>query len=48
VRDGAEKDTVQAVFRSKARRLHPDSGGSHEAMTELNDALKEALAEVGS
>lgn len=34
---------VEARFRELAKRLHPDAGGSAEAMAELNQARKEAL-----
>ena len=38
---------VQAAYRDKARRWHPDvPGGSHEAMAQLNEARDAALREV--
>jgi hypothetical protein len=46
-RDGVDVEDLNALFRSRARRLHPDQGGDAEAMSELNVALKEALGEVG-
>jgi len=42
------KDQIASAYRSLASRLHPDaSGGSHEAMSELNAARDAALKEVG-
>jgi hypothetical protein len=41
--------TAQVIdehFRVRAPYCHPDTGGSHEAMTELNRARREALAET--
>lgn len=46
-RDGADVDGVKAMFRSKANKAHPDRGGTADAMSELSEALREALAEVG-
>lgn len=34
---------IQAAWRKRAVRCHPDSGGSHEQMVELNWALDTAL-----
>jgi hypothetical protein len=39
-------DMVSARFRRLASVRHPDAGGSHEAMSELNRARDEALAAV--
>lgn len=39
-------DMVSARYRTLAGIRHPDKGGSHEAMTELNRARDEALAAV--
>lgn len=46
LRDGADEDSVKAMFRAKAKKAHPDQGGAPDAMSELNEALNEALAEV--
>jgi hypothetical protein len=43
---GATKDQVEKAFKTKARAAHPDMGGSHEAMVELNAARTQALREV--
>lgn len=41
VRDDAELEDVEAVYRNKARRLHPDSAnGDASAMLELNAAIE--------
>lgn len=37
---------INTAYRSKAKEAHPDSGGSNEAMSALNVARKQALAEV--
>lgn len=37
---------VEHRYRALARERHPDSGGSHEAMLELNEARAQALREV--
>lgn len=39
---------VEAAYRHKATKVHPDVGGSHEAMAELNAARAAALAEIGA
>jgi hypothetical protein len=39
---------VEASYKSLARTRHPDAGGSHDAMTELNAARDEALQEIGN
>lgn len=41
----ASKDEVQAAYRAPAKERHPDRGGSHEAMQELN-AARDALLEA--
>ena len=38
---------VELRFRELARNAHPDRGGSHERMAELNAAIAEARAELG-
>ena len=39
-------EIVRAAYRRLASVVHPDKGGSHEAMTELNAALAEAVKEL--
>lgn len=41
------KETIETLYRDKAKRAHPDNGGSHEAMAELNAARDQALKEIG-
>ncbi|MEX3967325.1 hypothetical protein AB4Y42_34710 [Paraburkholderia sp. EG286B] len=38
---------VRAAYRRRASVAHPDKGGTHEAMTELNTALAAAERELG-
>lgn len=45
VRPDATTDVIEANFRRLLRDRHPDAGGSHEAMTELNVARQQALNE---
>lgn len=49
---GARPDTaledIEAMFRIKAKRLHPDVGGSGDEMKELNEAWERIKAERGS
>jgi hypothetical protein len=41
-------DEVKARYRTLAKRRHPDSdGGSHELMSELNEALVDAERDLG-
>ncbi len=44
----ATRDAIEVAFRLAARDRHPDGGGSHEAMTELNRAREQALKELGA
>jgi len=37
---------LNATWRDLAAKRHPDTGGSHEAMSELNAARSEALKEI--
>lgn len=41
----ATPETINSRFRTLARELHPDHGGSTEAMAELNAARRQALKE---
>lgn len=41
---GATKEQIEAAFREKAKKAHPDHGGSTDDMTELNRAKQEALS----
>lgn len=46
---GHSPDDVQRAYRERARSAHPDrAGGSHDAMSELNEARAEALRAVGA
>lgn len=38
---------IKAIYRGLALKAHPDKGGSHEAMAELNRAYQEAEKELG-
>ncbi len=46
VREMADKDTIEALYRAKARTAHPDKGGSEAAMARLNRARDAALNEL--
>jgi hypothetical protein len=41
---GATKRDIKNAYRRKARKLHPDKGGSDEDMKHLNAAYKRLLA----
>lgn len=47
VRPGAAREVVEATHRALAKSAHPDTGGSNEAMTELNEALEEIKRREG-
>lgn len=47
-RPHATQDEADAAYRVKIRTCHPDSGGSHEAMTKLNLARDQARARHGN
>lgn len=38
IREGASTEELERAFREKARKRHPDRGGSEEAMKSLNEA----------
>lgn len=40
-------ESVEEGYRRLAKRAHPDAGGSHERMSELNRAIEEARQELG-
>lgn len=46
--DANEKDfkTIKMAYRKKALLAHPDRGGSHDAMTRINDAYAAAKREL--
>jgi hypothetical protein len=46
VKPHATADEINAAYRTKARSAHPDTGGSHAAMAELNAARDEGLSKV--
>ena len=45
--DFAVRAAIEASFKSLSRTRHPDAGGTHEAMLELNAAREQALQEIG-
>lgn len=42
------REQVEHHYKIRAKTAHPDTGGSHEAMAELNRAREEALKETGN
>lgn len=46
VRPDATRDAIEANFKRLLRDKHPDAGGSHEAMAELNIARQQSMKEV--
>ena len=40
-------EQIELAYRLLAKKAHPDTGGSHEAMAELNAARAAALKEIG-
>lgn len=47
-RDNATSASVQVAWKAKLRTHHPDSGGSHNLMQELNWARDQALKIIGT
>lgn len=47
LRPGASPEMVEAMYRTIAKQVHPDAGGSDEAMAELTDARNAVLKEAG-
>lgn len=45
--DELDREKVNTAYRAKALVMHPDNGGSHAAMLELNKARDAALAWLG-
>lgn len=41
------KGAIDSAWREKAKAAHPDTGGSADAMAQLNRAREEALREIG-
>lgn len=41
VSESSPREVVEAAYRALARTAHPDQGGSHEAMSNLNAAIEE-------
>lgn len=46
IKGPATRETVDTAYRRLARERHPDQGGDHDAMSELNAAKEQALREV--
>jgi hypothetical protein len=46
LRPDAPQTLIEAAYKTLAKERHPDVGGSHEAMEELNEAKEQALAQV--
>ncbi len=46
VQRNSPRSVIESSFRALAQSRHPDRGGSHQAMAELNRAREEALKEV--
>ena len=46
VKRGASFDEIKAAYRRACKTRHPDMGGSHEAMVELNTAYAFILNEL--
>lgn len=40
------RDNIEAAYRAKAKECHPDAGGTHEQMSELNEARLQALQSI--
>ena len=43
----SSRQNVETCYRALAKKHHPDTGGTAEAMAELNRARDEALREIG-
>jgi hypothetical protein len=47
VAPGSSVEAIERAYRNLAKEKHPDAGGTHAAMSELNNARDEALRQVG-
>jgi hypothetical protein len=43
LKPGSNREEIEAAYRAKAKKAHPDAGGSHEQMARLNAARAELL-----
>lgn len=48
VRPDAAMEVIEAVYKSLAKKAHPDAGGSDAAMKELNEAIERIRNERGT
>ena len=48
LRPNASRAEIDAAYRAKARKAHPDAGGSDAAMAALNRARDDAYASIAS
>ena len=44
---GVSEAEIEAAYRQKAKKAHPDAGGSTEAMATLNEARAAVLGRAG-
>lgn len=42
VRPSDPLSEIEAAYKKRAKECHPDNGGSHDAMTEINSAMQTA------
>lgn len=42
-----DREGIEIEYRSRAKKAHPDAGGSDQAMSELNAARAAAIKEIG-
>ena len=40
------REAAESAYRSRARVLHPDTCGNHDAFAELSEAIQQARAEL--
>ncbi len=43
LKPGSSRDDIETAYREKAKRCHPDKGGGHGPMAQLNSARDELL-----
>jgi hypothetical protein len=48
VEEGASRADIDRAFRHRAKKAHPDAGGSDHAMAELNATRDQALNEIAA